>query len=291
MKYAKSPMNTQENKNKDNENSEGIPQQNLPTSQRISVNNLPIRQLLKGTEKEVIQSQIGKAIALVLADIGLKTIPDQLAQKRMIHYLLTYYQDLSFEEIVKAFELALVGRFDVNIEHYDSFDIKYLTQILNAYRKYRKGLNQRMNSSKQIGEHQPTEEENRVSRIDFFRQIEKSYQVYEKTGNFNILMPWFVYDKLLNYNVLQVSENEWNTYQEQAEKSYKQLLQTPKSLNQRREFQTILQNFDTTKFTYPFELYRIRNIAKENALRDFFEKLKNSKTEFNEILLKSDIYE
>jgi hypothetical protein len=263
----------------------------LLISQRTSENNLPIRQLLSTIEKEVIQTQIGKAIALVVADLGLKTMPDALAQKRMIHYLLSYYKDFSFGDIVKAFELALVGKLQVNIEHYDSFDIKYLTRILNTYRKYRRENTRNLNRTKQIEVHQPTQAEQRSSRIEFFLELEKTYENYRKTGNLIIPIPWFVYNKMLNYNVIQINENDWNHYLEQAVRLHKNRLHNPKSLNQRNQFKTILQSFDKMKFNYPFELSRIRNITKEIALKDFFEKLKNSKTDFSEILSKSDIYE
>ena len=246
--------------------------------------------MLSTTEKEIIQTQIGKAIALVIADLGLKTMPDPLAQKRMIHYLLSYYKDFSFEDIVKAFEVALIGKLQVNIEHYDSFDIKYLTRILNAYREYR-NQTRKAKKPRKLKPHQPSEEEKRSSRIAFFKELAKTYDIYQKTGNLNLPIPWHVYNKILNYNLIQISENDWNHYLEQAVKAYKKRLNNPKTINQRNQFQSILQNFDKMKFNYPFELSRIQNIAKEIALKDFFEKLKNSKTDFSEILSKSDVYE
>ncbi len=209
----------------------------------------------------------------------------------MVHYLLSYYQDFSFGEIIKAFELALVGKIKVNIEHYDSFDIKYLTKILNAYRGFRNAQNRQLNRSMQIQVHQLTEEEKRESRISFFCQLEKTYELYERTGLFKVLIPWLVYNIMLDYNVLRVSEERWNNYQEQAIEQYKNKLHNPRDLSQKKRFQSILVNFERVKFTYPFEISRIRDITKEIALKDFFKELKNNKLNFTEILKNSDAYE
>ncbi len=254
-------------------------------------NNLPIRQLLKTTEKETIQQGIGKAIALVIADLGLKTIPDQSSQKRMIHYFLNYYHDFSFEEIIKAFELAMVGKIDISIEHYDSFDIKYLTSILNAYRQYRKRKQQQQKAKPKAIAQQSTETEQRNSRIRFFRQIEKTYESYLKTGQLKIYIFWVVYNQLVDYEILQVSEEEWNIHLEQAEKIHLQRLQNPKDQSQRVQFNSIIENFEKVKYNYPFELSRIRNIAKEVAIKSFFKDLKQNKSNFNEILTISGVYE
>lgn len=258
---------------------------------RILESRIPIRQHLKTQEADLIHTETGKAIALVIADLGLKTMPDSLAQKRMIHYLINYYQDLSFEEIVKAFELALVGKFEVNTEHYDSFDIKYLTRILNAYRVYRNELTRKLKPTLQIPEHKPTETEKRNSRIQFFQHLEKTYQEFLKTGKLNILVPWLVYNRLLNYNILHISEARWNQLMEQAGLKYQRRLQEPKNLSQQVQFKLILETFEQAKHNYPFELSRIRNIAKEIAVENYFENLKNTQSNFNEILAKSDVYE
>ena len=264
---------------------------NLPTLPRILGNNLPIRKLLKTTQRDDIQRRIGTTIAIIVADLGLKTIPDQLAQKRMIHYLLNYYQDLSFEEIIKAFELALVGKFAVNIEHYDSFDIKYLTKILNAYREYKRLNTPKLPTARNEAPKPPTEAEKRQIRISFFQNLEKSYKTFVKTGKLDIIIHWLVYNKLLDNNIIHVSENEWNVLMDKATKLHKLRLNSPKTASQKTEFTTILQNFEKLKFKYPFELSRIQNIAKEIAVVEFFQELKRNNSNFHTIVVKSGVYE
>ena len=284
-------MNTRENQKSNNENSAGTQLRNLPTLPRILGNNLPIRQLLKSTQSVAIQQKIGTTIAIIVADLGLKTIPDQLAQKRMIHYLLSYYQDLSFEEIIKAFELALVGKFSVNIEHYDSFDIKYLTKILNAYRDYKKINTPKLPTARTEEAKPPTEAEKRQTRIGFFKNLEKTYKTFQKTGNLDIIIHWLVYNKLLEYNIIHISENDWSILMDKATKLHKLRLNSPKTTTQKKEFTTILQNFEKLKFKYPFELSRIQNIAKEIAVIEFFQKLKRNNLNFHTIIVNSGAYE
>lgn len=258
---------------------------------RILVNNLSIRKLLKTTQRDDIQQRIGVTIAIIVADLGLRTIPDKLAQKRMIHYLLNYYQDLSFEEIIKAFELALVGKFEVNIEHYDSFDIKYLTKVLNGYREFKRLNTPKLPSAEKEPPKPLTEEEKRNSRISFFQNLEKTYEKYLKTGKLEIILYWLVYNILLENSVLHMTENEWSVLMDKATKLHKLRLNSPKTASQKTEFITILQNFEKLKYKYPFELGKIQNIAKEIAVIEFFKNIKKNKIDFHAIIIKSGSYE
>lgn len=252
---------------------------------------MPIRQLLKSTQSEAIQGKIGTTIAIIVADLGLKTIPDQLAQKRMIHYLLSYYQDLSFEEIIKAFELALVGKFPVNVEHYDSFDIKYLTKILNAYREYKRQNIPKLAVAQKQSQKPPTEAEKRQTRIRFFEKLEQTYEIFHNTGKLDIIIHWFVYNILLEHSILYISENEWSILMDKATKLHRLRLNYPKTRTQKSEFTSILQNFEKLKYQYPFELSRIQNIAKEIAVIEFFQNLKRNNLNFHTIIVKSGVYE
>ena len=242
--------------------------------------------MLKLANTDSIRQEIGESIAIVIADLGIKTIPDKFAQKRIIYYLLTYYRDFSIDEIKLAFELALVGRITVDIEHYHSFDIKYLSRILNAFRKYRNEQNRILIANQPKKVKVITEKEKKVSQIRYFQNLERAYETYQKTGILNIFIHWIAYNQLLEIGILIVDDNDWINFISQAENAYKkQLLQSNK-----REDKEILYHFDTVKNTYPNELSRIRNIAKKLAIQDFFRKLKQANENLNELFKNLGIY-
>ena len=249
--------------------------------------NLNINKMLKIADKESIRQEIGKNIAIVITDLGVKTMPDKYAQKRIIYYLLSYYKDFSIEEIRLAFELAIVGKLEVEIEHYQSFDIKYLSKILNAYRKYRNEKNIRIRAKQKQESKEPTAEEIKTSKIKYLKILSKTYENYRNTGTLNRFIHWVAYNQLIEIQVLEISENYWTELIQRAEIIYKIEL----SKSKKQEHKEILKYFEIVKYIYPYELSRIRNIAKKLAIQDFFESLKRNNENLNEIFIKTGSYE
>ncbi len=249
--------------------------------------NLNINQMLKIADKESIRQEIGKSIAIVITDLGVKTMPDKYAQKRIVYYLLSYYKDFSIEEIRLAFELAIVGKLEIEIEHYQSFDIKYLSKILNAYRKYRNEKKLRIRAEQMQEPKEPTAKEIRISKIKYLKTLSKTYENYKNTGVLNRFIHWVAYNQLIEIQVLEISENYWVELIQRSEKIYKTQLKKSK----KKENKEILKQFETVKYIYPFELSRIRNIAKKLAIQDFFESLKRNNENLNEIFIKTGSYE
>jgi len=243
--------------------------------------------MLKLATIDSIRQEIGECIAVIISDIGVKTMPDKYAQKRIIYYLLSYYRDFSIQEIRLAFELALVGKVQVDVEHYQSFDIRYLSRILNAFRLYRNEQNQRLITNQPIKLEPISEKEKQKIEIKYYKSLEKAYEYYEATGIFNISIHWLAYNQLLEIGLLEINDNDWIRFIRKAEIDYKTHLEHSQNI----EHKEILKKFERVKHTYPNELSRIRNIAKKIALQDFFRKLKNTNKNLNELFKKIGIYE
>lgn len=52
----------------------------------------------------------------------------------LFEHLVRHYGNHSPEEIKQAFDLAITGQLDVDATTYESFDCRYISRILNAYR-------------------------------------------------------------------------------------------------------------------------------------------------------------
>ena len=269
--------------------------QKTPTIQTFNLKeidlNLSINKVLKFAEKKIIRQEIGKSITIIISDLGIKTIPDIYAQKRIIYYILTYYQDFSIEEIKVAFEMAIVGKLDVETEHFQSFDVKYISTILNSFRKFRNEkifLKQAKENQKQSQKSEElSKNEQEELQAEYLKRLVESYEIYKKTGIINILIHWIAYNQLLEIQVLEISENYWTELMQRAEIAYKNELQRSK----KQEHKEILKHFETAKYVYPFELSRIRNIAKKLAILDFFKNLKQNNENLSEIFIKTGSYE
>lgn len=100
-------------------------------------------------------------------------------------------------QIIEAFELAVTGKLDVDVKHYDQFTLPYFCKIMDAYRIYN---NERILATpppkfKEIA-YQMTDEE-RLNEIDEWKN--KSY-------DFKIL-PLYLYDWILKYDLHAITDD------------------------------------------------------------------------------------
>lgn len=240
---------------------------------------------------EDFELKIAKALLEIMTDLGLKTFPDEYSQNRIVYFLQTYYREMSIGELKLAFELAFMDMLSVNIEHYNSFDIKYLTRILNAYRSYRNEKRKAIDKKLEQEKPEPTAEELAQQHRNFINRIVKAYEKYKNDNVFEVQIKWLVYDFLLENNLLEMSDNQWNIFIEKAEKIHKQSLINNKNNSERMARIRRLKDFDILRFQYPNELSKIRIIAKELALKAYFKMLKEKELNLKEILIKSGVYE
>lgn len=111
-------------------------------------------------------------------------------------------------EIIEAFELAVTGKIDVDVKHYDQFTLPYFCRIMDAYRIFN---NDRILSTpppkfKEIA-YQMTDEE-RLNEIEEWKN--KSY-------DFKIL-PLYLYDWLLKYSLHAITDELKADYYNRAVK-------------------------------------------------------------------------
>jgi len=189
-------------------------------------------------------------------------------------------------EIRKAFELAIVGELDVDIEHYNSFDIKYICKILNAYRTRRtKALRNMERAKPKEKEPEITPERKEQIRQQFMETICRLYEKYCRGGELNGLSLPYVYNLLIDEAILEISEQRWVELIEMAKLEYKKRLSRPKDKQERNAFNTILNNF--AQASYTTEADNIKRIAKEIAVKEFFRDCKAKQVDLYQLLTKS----
>ena len=96
---------------------------------------------------EELTHKIGLIAKYIARDAGIKSVDDyEIA--RFMTVLKLYYSLFSLQEIRMAFEFAMTGELDEFLprdkdgnpdkNHYQTFNIEYITKILNAYKKRRR---------------------------------------------------------------------------------------------------------------------------------------------------------
>ncbi|MFH6944651.1 hypothetical protein [Flavobacterium sp. FlaQc-50] len=108
---------------------------------------------------------VGAALLKSAVQLGLKDI-DNLHKPDILKAIFSHYQDLTLEEIYKAFELERYGMYDTKTEHFQLFNAEYVTTILKKYRAFKhriKSENHISNNENSSTEITPEEKEAIVS--------------------------------------------------------------------------------------------------------------------------------
>lgn len=175
---------------------------------------------------EIPDSKLIETLAQLLKyicdDVGINKVPDQYEATRITDILKRYYSNFSLAEIKLAFELSLVGELDdylprgrdskADNNHYQKFNIDYLTKILNAYRNYQNKVLFKVYDSL------PEETINEEYKIKLYHNLKlhniyDNFKNYYNTGtyNANALTDNIIYDFLQENNLsfdIKISEKD-----------------------------------------------------------------------------------
>jgi len=109
-------------------------------------------------------------------DLGVRETPANQLRARLSDFARRRYGFLTFSDLKRAFELALVGELEAETEHYNSFDLKYLARILNAYNKKRKGVIFEANEKKELEAPEATESQKAEIHRAFVANFKARYE-------------------------------------------------------------------------------------------------------------------
>jgi hypothetical protein len=101
----------------------------------ISKEDLPIIEAFKGDKLNLISPvTLRENLAYIFTLIGLTRLPDVTELDVIEDYIRTTYPFFTIQEMRIAFKMAVQGKFECNIEHYEKFSPKYISGIMNAYK-------------------------------------------------------------------------------------------------------------------------------------------------------------
>lgn len=150
----------------------------------------------KQSEPE-IRITIGAAMVKAAGHIGIKTIdmPNKQDISRMI---LSSYNDLTLEEIYKAFELERYGNYDEKTEHFQLFNAEYVAAILKKYKNWKQTTKMQHNISPPSSLPEITESKKEEILVNGIIRV---FDEYETTG----IMPEpnnYIFDDLYERKII-----------------------------------------------------------------------------------------
>lgn len=69
--------------------------------------------------------------------LGIKEVPDQEDMKMNLFFMKKNFGELTLDEIINAFNLAVAHKLNVDPNHYQNFSPLYISGILKAYKEYK----------------------------------------------------------------------------------------------------------------------------------------------------------
>lgn len=208
---------------------------------------------------------------------------DNFIKQDIIEMLGGFWSNLSFEELVKAFEMERFGVFENKTEHFQLFDCNYISQVLKKYQNWarQKKIELNINNKIMIEEKQITPEEQRKIMVE---AINKKYSEFLEKGEINEPFS-HIFKELIEIGLIKMATKETPKlsiyYDTKIQEAKKQLIFEFENSKQpdkfiRKQMKEILTAIiDNTENADAKS--KIENRAKKLVLIDFF----NNKKELN----------
>lgn len=158
-------------------------------------------------EQQEFLDNIEKLTKYILIDVGIKNL-DGYYVTRFTDILLRYYSNLTLNEIKLAFEFAMAGELDAYLpkdrdgnpdkNHYQSFNVEYITKILNAYKKRSREAEHKAYMALPAPNNELPPETKELYRQHTINMIIGKFKEYQSTGNikFDDVNDFVIYNEL-----------------------------------------------------------------------------------------------
>jgi len=144
--------------------------------------------------------------------IGLKEAPDDEQMFMLVVFVKDNFTKMSLAEITNAFNLAIAGTLNINVEHYNSFSPIYISKIFNAYLEHKKEVMYKMHKleeeeAQKEREKPLTEEELEQKNKENAIMVFKQYQAEKTVPDYGyVIYDYLIGKKLINFNKEEKTE-------------------------------------------------------------------------------------
>jgi hypothetical protein len=206
--------------------------------------------------------------------LGIKEVPDQEDMKMNLFFMKKNFGELTLDEIVNAFNLAVARKLNVDPNHYQNFSPLYISGILTAYKEYKsthwgKYTQERdAHEAKLIAQTtKPSDEELESMRLNSLLSIWEDFKSGEDEE-----VGWQVhiyYDILTDAKLIDLSNDEKKKILRDAKK----LLKEESNRDVKNEFSRKKIIEEINKHTAKSPVLKVINRCKLLATQQLFENL------------------
>lgn len=197
--------------------------------------------------------------------IPASNMPPEEVMMMTIQAIVTNFGAMHEGEIRKAFEMAAIGQLEIE-EHYQSLSLKYICNVLNAYRIK---VNLAMRYYERVRKEPVSEPHN--GEVDWSDTVANLIQQAKVKDLRTIVIPVFVYDWLIRQGIIALSNEQKKAYIKKAEHEIGEELMAKimrrKSSDEEKKWYELLQ---TSSYKKGDVLHsKVVNKAKTIIVRDY----------------------
>lgn len=158
--------------------------------------------------RQLDDEDLKKILRYVMIIVGLRgnNLPTDEEKYVLISFIRSSYANQTLAEIKLAFEMAVAGKFTVDVKCYENFSCEYFGRIMNAYIEFAR--QETKNIPKQIEAPKPTPSDDQL-RLMSIQNANDHAESFKKSKESKGKMQWLefglssLYDDLLKYKIWQ----------------------------------------------------------------------------------------
>ncbi|MGP1478795.1 MAG: hypothetical protein ACTTJI_03810 [Capnocytophaga sp.] len=226
---------------------------------------------IRDLNQEEVAPTFGLLFTRIAALVGVKGQIDPLQKQEIWNVVFSRFSGLSFQELYKAFQMDRSGEIDTVTDHFQFFDVSYVSTVLNKYIEWKRKtqIEHNISISEKATEKMITEEEKEFRTR---RWLISGFQEYKDTGALPVLaVP--LYDALYTLGMLTpyyatyTDEKRATMLEAATERAKNQMNAT----ENRKEYALLKALYQTMKSGVQDAEGKILSIKKEVALQDYYD--------------------
>ena len=226
---------------------------------------------IRDLNQEEVAPTFGLLFTRIAALVGVKGQIDPLQKQEIWNVVFSRFSGLSFQDIYKAFQMDRSGEFDTVTDHFQFFDVSYVSIVLNKYIEWKRKtqIEHNISISEKATEKMITEEEKEFRTR---RWLISGFKEYRDTGALPVLaVP--LYDALYTLGML-IPYYATYTYEKRAtmlEAATERAKNQMSTTDNRKEYTLLKALYQTMKSGAQDTEGKILSIKKEVALQDYYD--------------------
>jgi hypothetical protein len=156
--------------------------------------------------RQLDDEDLKKILRYVMIIVGLRgnNLPTDEEKYVLISFIRSSYANQTLAEIKLAFEMAVAGKFTVDVKCYENFSCEYFGRIMNAYIEYAR--QETKNIPKQIEAPKPIPSDDELKKMAI-KNVNDHAESFKKSAETKDKMQWaeyglsFLYDDLIKYKI------------------------------------------------------------------------------------------